>query len=82
MQIFVHDTRKPSINTTSISTTSIITVELFVTTAWLAEGQTLVITVKIGDNKVKIRLVGENSGTGKNLILQFNPMCKKIRFIR
>ena len=40
--------RKPSINTTSISITSIIMVELFVTMARLAWGQTSVLAVKIG----------------------------------
>ena len=40
--------RNPSINTVLISTTLITTVKLFVTTALLAQGQTSVITVKIG----------------------------------
>ena len=40
--------RKHSINTYLINMTSIITVELFVTMAQLARGQTSVITVKIG----------------------------------
>ena len=65
--------RKPS-----ISTTFIITVELFVTTARLARGQTLVIMVKTAALGVKIRPASENSGHCKNLILQFNPMYKKI----
>ena len=45
---------------TSISTTLIITVELFVTTAKLARGQTSVITVKIGACRAKIPLANEN----------------------
>ena len=72
---------KPMINMPSISTTSIITVKLFVTTVQLARGQTSVIMVKIGACRVKIRTASENSGCGKNLILQFNPMCKQIHFI-
>ena len=40
--------KKPSINTVTISTEFGITVELFVTMARLAGGQTSVITVKIG----------------------------------
>ena len=51
-----------------------ITVLLFVTMAQLARSQTLVITVKIHP-------AGENSSSGKSLMLQFNPMCKKIGFI-
>ena len=50
-QIYISPTskkRNPSINTASISIASIITVELFVTMARLARGQTLVIMVKIG----------------------------------
>ena len=69
--------RKPSTNTTLI-----ITVELFVTMARLAQGQTSVIMVKIGARWVKIRPAIGNSSHGKKLILQFNPMCKKICFIR
>ena len=69
--------------------TSIITVKLFVTTAQLARGQTSVITVKIGACRIKIlpatekfALLVKNFDHGKNWILQFNPMCKKIHFIR
>ena len=43
--------RNPLINTAPIVTTLIITVKIFVTTAWLAWGQTLVITVKISAPK-------------------------------
>ena len=46
--------------------TLIITVELFVTMARLAQGQTSVIMVKIGARRVKIRPAGENSSHGKN----------------
>ena len=67
--------RKHSINKTSISTTSIITVKLFVTMAGLAQGQTSVITVKIGAHMVKIGLLVTSHS--KNLILQFNSMFKK-----
>ena len=38
--------------------------------------------VKIGERRVKIRPAGENTGHGKNFILQFNPKCKKIHFMR
>ena len=48
--------RKPLINVTSIST-----VELFVTMARLAQGQTSVITVKIGAHNAKIYPASENS---------------------
>ena len=50
--------------------------------ARLARGQTSVSMVETGARRVKIHPAGENSGRGKHLILQFNPMCKKIRFIR
>ena len=60
----------------SISTTSIITVELFVTTAQLARGQTSNHS-KNWCPQCKNSPCGGNSGYGKNLILQFNSMCKK-----
>ena len=46
--LFLFGYRNPLINTAPITKTSIITVELFVTTARLAGGQTSVIMVKIG----------------------------------
>ena len=63
------------------NTTSIITVELFVTTARLARGQTLFIRVKIGDRRVKICSDCENSSRGENSIC-YLILCKKILFIK
>ena len=57
---------------------AIITVDLFVTTAQLAQGQTWVITVKIGARRLKICPAGENSSCGKNLICNLILYIKKI----